>query len=641
MNNHLKQKPLEAILSLISITIIVSGLVYKIYALNQLGVIISLGIALIFWLGLIRIMPKETNQIKANNFKIKSLRIWDWILMATYLILNLSLIDILWQSRSGEALTSPWTVIPNYFFIFYFLATLILLGLIIRAQKNKTLYWLNLGLISAHYFLSFIIAVIIYKIGYGYDPFIHQATMDLIDKQGSVEPKPFYYLGQYGLLVTIHKITGWSLIVLDKLLVPILSAIFLPLALNSFSNKYFKDQQFKQILLLIALIIPFSLFILTTPQNLAFLFLILTTLYSTTNHRLALILALATCLIHPLAGIPALALALLMLINHYHLKFNKNTIKISYLLIFIFTSLGLPLAFYLSGQSQLVWDLNSFNSFLITLAPSPNLPYKETYLLNLIYVYGKNIQLIITVLIISGLALTYHKHKQNFKLMAPTIIAIAILGAYFLISQLSFNLISYEQNDFAKRLLIVIVILSFPAIFLALAKLTEKIIKQNKFYKTIFLVFLTILIATSLYLSYPRADHYYNSKAYAVSKSDQEAVNWIEKQTENKYIVLANQQTSAMALRSFGFNRYYHNIYFYPIPTSGPLYQYFLDMVYTQANRETMIKAMELAQVNEAYFILPKYWWAFSRVLAEAKLSSDSWQEIGEGQLYIFKYTNK
>jgi len=61
-------------------------------------------------------------------------------------------------------------------------------------------------------------------------------------------------------------------------------------------------------------------------------------------------------------------------------------------------------------------------------------------------------------------------------------------------------------------------------------------------------------------------------------------------------------------------------------------------MVYVQANRETMNKAMDLAQVNEAYFVLPKYWWAFNKILAEAKLSADSWQKIDGGQIYIFKY---
>jgi hypothetical protein len=64
-------------------------------------------------------------------------------------------------------------------------------------------------------------------------------------------------------------------------------------------------------------------------------------------------------------------------------------------------------------------------------------------------------------------------------------------------------------------------------------------------------------------------------------------------------------------------------------------------MVNTQANRATVNQAMDLAQVDEAYFVLPKYWWAFSQILAQAKLSADSWQSIDNGQIYIFKYTRE
>jgi len=639
MNKYLKTKPLEAILWLFSTIIIVSAIVYKIYALNWPGVLISLILSLVLWLALIKLISRDPIQSRKEKLSLKSLQLKDWLLFGVYIALNLWSFYALWHSRSDAALVSPWTVVPGYFFVLYFLATAVLITLIRRARSNQSLYTINFILIAGHYLLSVMIAVIVYKIGYGYDPFIHQATMDLIDKQGTVSPKPFYYLGQYGLLITIHKLTGLSLVWLDKLLVPVLATIFLPLALNNFVNKYFANKDYKQLLLLIVLIIPFSWFILTTPQNLAFLFLILTGLYGATGHRLTPVLALAACLIHPLAGIPALILSLLLLLYNYKHKINRKLARSAYLLLFLAALLGLPVAFYLSGQSQLTWSLNSFSSFFIALAPHLSLPYKETWLLNLSYFYGQNWQLIVTLLIIGGAITVHRRHARDFRLSAAMLLAIATLGSFFLVSQLSFNLISYEQNDFAQRLLIVVVMLALPAIILALGRLTEKILTQNKFYRLSFLLILSFLISTSLYLSYPRADHYYNSKAYAVSQSDKEAVNWIEGQSNRPYIVLANQQTGAMALRSLGFNRYYQNLYFYPIPTSGPLYQYFLQMVYVRADRQTIEEAMNLAQVDEAYFVLPKYWWAFSKILAEAKLSADSWHKVGDGQIYIFKYS--
>jgi hypothetical protein len=32
-------------------------------------------------------------------------------------------------------------------------------------------------------------------------------------------------------------------------------------------------------------------------------------------------------------------------------------------------------------------------------------------------------------------------------------------------------------------------------------------------------------------------------------------------------------------------------------------------------------------------------WWAFDKILAEAKLEADSWEEIDGGEIYVFKYT--
>jgi len=61
-------------------------------------------------------------------------------------------------------------------------------------------------------------------------------------------------------------------------------------------------------------------------------------------------------------------------------------------------------------------------------------------------------------------------------------------------------------------------------------------------------------------------------------------------------------------------------------------------MVYKKPDKKTMAEAMNLTGVNQSYFILNKYWWAFPKILAEAKLEADSWTEIGQGEIYIFKY---
>jgi len=61
-------------------------------------------------------------------------------------------------------------------------------------------------------------------------------------------------------------------------------------------------------------------------------------------------------------------------------------------------------------------------------------------------------------------------------------------------------------------------------------------------------------------------------------------------------------------------------------------------MVYKNADRQTMIKAMDFAGVNRAYLIINKYWWASDKIIAEAKMSADYWEKIGTGEDYLFEY---
>jgi len=119
-------------------------------------------------------------------------------------------------------------------------------------------------------------------------------------------------------------------------------------------------------------------------------------------------------------------------------------------------------------------------------------------------------------------------------------------------------------------------------------------------------------------------------------------VHWIENDSKNEdYIVLANQQTSVASLREFGFKKYYKNknedIFYYPIPTGGTLYQKYLDMVYKKASTKTMNEAMKIAGVNTSYFIISKYWWASDKIIREARTNADLEHEINK-EIFIFKY---
>lgn len=638
---------IDSLLILICLTSVIGGLVYRFYSLNRLGLIISLILAVIsfiiiqYFRLLAREKPgrlkKEAINKNTSPFSL-SLKIFS---AGAYLLTLILCFYILFSRQTDAAIVSPWQIAPKYFFIVYGLATLFLIG---NAVVNKKF---ALWLIMFHYFLSFSVALIIYKLGYGYDSFVHRATENLIAQTGAVLPKPFYYLGQYALVVITHKITAVPAVWLDKLMLPFLAALFLPLTLRRVLKSWFDSVNLSLILILSLLALSFPFLIVTTPQNLAYFFLILAILFGLIcknfyDFFIILILSLAAAVTHPIAGLPALIFCAWLALYHS----DKTSVKkYFYPLLTIITIAILPALFYFLNRNlaaaaaggSLMENINQTQL---------NIPGQENFILNFAYLYGFNLKFILILLALSGIFIAW-KHKEQCKILWLYLaMAGALLVSYLITAKLPFAfLINYERDDYPQRILLAAGLFLLPFFILSLYALLEKIAKQNNFIIISFAVFLSLLLSASLYITYPRYDNYFNSRGYSVSSADLKAVNWINENTKNDYIVLANQQVSAAALSQFGFKKYYASdqgqIFYYPIPTSSPLYQYYLDMVYKKPSRETMLKAMDLTGVNEGYFVLNKYWRAFPKILDEAKLSADSWQKIGGGQVYAFKYEKK
>ncbi len=619
--------------------------IYYLYALNWASIIITLLLSgLAFWI-LYKYLfknpekPESSSKITEKISYKNYLKYWPYLV---YFSIYLTNIYFLYSSRSDRALISPWQIVGSDFFIGYAAASLVLILILLKGRISVTSKLVSL---SAHYFLSFSVAAIVYKIAYGYDPFIHQATMELIDKYGLVTPKPFYYLGEYSLIIILHKISGLSIYALNKFLVPVLAAIYLPLV--SYRLARFNNHETGRWLVPLFLLgLTFSPFILTTPQNLSYLFLIICIAFGLTksNPLWSLILATATLAIHPLTGIPAICWSLLILINKNSSKIKKGTTNYLRFFLFIVSSLALPLALFISGGNDLKkisWNFYYIFEPLKNLFSNLNTAGQENYLLNVIYFFEYNYNLWLIIILAISLILFYRsQHRRNLKSLI--FINGALLAAYLISSQIIFtDLINYEQSNFSERLLVIIMIFFLPIILFTLQKLINLILKQNITSKIIWLFFGVTLLSCSLYISYPRIDKYFNSRGYSTSINDIRAVDEIAETASAPYIVLANQQVSAAALKELGFNHYYQSakglIYFYPIPTGGELYQFYLDMVYKNPSRETMASARALTGVNESYLVINKYWFQSDRIINAAKISADSWKTI-DNNIYIFKY---
>ncbi|MBI4779380.1 hypothetical protein HY797_02930, partial [Candidatus Falkowbacteria bacterium] len=441
----------------------------------------------------------------------------------------------------------------------------------------------------------------------------------------------------------LHKITVAPIVWLDKLLLPLMAALFLPLALWRALKAWFDSASLNLILILAMLALSFPFLIVTTPQNLAYFFLILAILSGLTckNSRdflATLILSTAAAVTHPIAGIPALIFCAFLALYHSDNKIKKYI----YPFLIIITIVILPALFYFLNKN--------LTAAAISASPAQNanqfglsVPGQENFILNFAYLYGFNLKFILAILALSGIFIAY-KHKNQCKILwLYFALSIAFFASYLITAKLPFAfLINYERDDYPARILLVACLFLLPFFILSLYALIEKISKQNIFIILSSAGFLSLLISAALYITYPRYDNYFNSRGYSVSSSDIKAVDWIDENSKNDYIVLANQQVSAAALSRHGFKKYYdsgqNQIFYYPIPTSSPLYGYYLDMVYKKPDRETITAAMALAGVNEGYFVLNKYWWAFPKILDEAKFRASSWQAIDEGKVYVFKY---
>lgn len=653
-------------LILLSLITSILAIIYYFYRLSDFLIILILIILppLLFFVSLFK---KEKKPKFFSNFsffqKKEKLNPLILILAIGFLVFEVINFYLLFLARTGEALRSPWWIVSSQFFIFYFFASLILFSIIFYNKKTT----LTLILIIIHAILTISVALIVYQIGYGFDPFIHQATEKTIAQQGLITPKPFYYLGQYVLVVFLAKIFAVSIEWLDKLLVPVLAAIILPLVIFYVFQKIFKEQKnFTPVMALIFFLLPFSSLIFTTPQSLANLFtllvIFLSLIYIVNRQKEWLIISLALVLtilvIHPLAGLPVLIFFLFLWFfsifgkHQGSLEFLR---KVVILEILVLASLLLPLIFVLN--SVLSPQLGPVINQVVLSQPVEELikniklasPYFKNHfnlIYDIIYWYGFNLNFILVLGGVLGIILLFLKFKNKLIFVYPLTFVILIIN--YLILKLFFDfsfLIEYERGEYPQRLIELSFYFLIPFFLYAIYELIKKILLGHKALIFGLILFLSLGLTCSLYLSYPRDDDYHLDRGYNVTQTDINAVRYINEDALGDYIVLANQITSVAAIKEFGFKKYYPakdgsgKLYFYyPIPTGDPMYQYYLEMVYQYASKETVKKAMDLVGVDVAYFVINKYWWKFEEILEQAKQTADSWYVVDNSKAYVFRY---
>lgn len=567
------------------------------------------------------------------------------LLPSAYCLLPLALITIslaawwtvILANPITDAVRSVWLVVPPVTIIAPALA-LVMSFVLLKTSKR-------LGTIAlfATLFSIFASAAILFPLGAGFDPFLHRATILHIAEHGTITPKPLYYIGEYALELFAHFLGGLPIFTIDTFLVPTLAAIILTVAARRLP--------IGAVILLLAL----SNFVTTTPQSIGYLFAIMAIMATVTMENgkwkmenftrpsthcllpsafcLPLIFSLAAFAAHPIAGVPALALVAYSTAQHRVLKF----------IIAIGSALALPAMFILQATlSHAAITLTPQNLWRLDLLPLSGffVSNGNTWLDALYFIIG-NLSLIIFILAIIGASLnrsSLTERERNSGVIALTLVisfVIVALGVNF------GYLIDYERQDFALRFLTLASLFALPLASRGLFQI-QSLLPHYALRPTPYALFL--LSCAAIYSLYPRHDGYVRSAAFNVSQADIDTVYAIhaKEREDADYIVLSNQATAAAALQEFGFRKYYHtDIFYYPIPTGGTLYQSYLSMVNDTPTKETIIAAMQTAGVHKSYFVVSDYWWKSDQITENTKPLTDEWFAVDGGKTVVFVFTDE
>lgn len=572
--------------------------------------------------------------------------ITDQLLASLSVALSISgLLLIAWAAfRAGtaDAIRTPWPLLPEW--------TLPLVG-ILWILALATAWRIKSAAVSAIQTACALgatlsIAPLFYRIGYGFDGFLHVAGEKVLLLTGTLLPKPPYYIGQYVFVTWLARLTDLDVALIDRWLVPVLAAILIPAALALVAGR-------GRATTLIALILmPLGAFVATTPHGFATVLAVIALLLCIPSSQfpvpnsqfLSLPFALWSALTHPLVGLPILCVTL-MALAHAASDRRKPLRFVSWSLA-LAAGLVVPVVFGLASglgsAAGVTFDLNNLgnaDAWAATLRDFIPWVGNRYAIWPEASVWVEKLLPLIAILFALLAAWRARKTKTSFP---PWLLAAASVAFSAIVLKLAGDfgfLIDYERGNYAERLWSVAWLLLLPLAIPELGRRLEDA-RRGAFVSVAgLLIAFGLLGAGASYAALPRHDAVTPSRGWSVSAADVDAVKLIDEDSGGrKYTVLANQSVSAAAVRTFGFKRYNGDVFFYPIPTGGALYQLYLRASYEDPSREVMREAGRLGGSDIVYFVLNDYWWKADVIGERALESADRSFVVQDGKVRVFKY---
>ncbi|OGL75009.1 hypothetical protein A3C96_00105 [Candidatus Uhrbacteria bacterium RIFCSPHIGHO2_02_FULL_60_10] len=588
-----------------------------------------------------------------------------WPFAAIFIALSGYALALLLGAATAEAVRSPWDSVPRVFFVVIFLTAVLALGTIGSGLMGH-LSWLPAVALAAPIVL---VAAVVYTVGLGFDPFIHQSTERTIAAVGVMLPKTLYYVGQYALVTILAKFQGLPPDRLDQFLAPLLFLLALPLAYWSLRRSFGWSRRLAGLAVLPFLAWPLAPFVMTTPQAVADIFAVMVffaALPALTSPDSAdpaeaplptwflVLLTAAAAVVHPLAGIPLAfftAAVLLAATTPGRGILHRLSRRAAFVLLAVIGSLAVPAVFLLNSRLStadvaLKLDVLRSPTAIIENLKGPEIVARRFQpAFDAAYAWREIRLPVIFTLGAAGLWLMCRRSRAAAAYATAT--AIFLANFILLKTVLNFSfLIAYERSYYADRLLDLGLFALAPPALYACGRLFELADRRPMPLRIALAVLLAGLITASTYLAYPRRDLYDSSRGWSTSAADIAAVRLIARDAgEEKFVVLANQSVSAAAIREFGFRRYFPSadplnaepLFYYPLPTGGRLYAEFEKMNSGLGQREQAEKVMALTGAESVYFVVTNYWWQANKIILSAKRQADRFWSVNNKD-FVFRY---
>ncbi len=596
--------------------IVLASAVYFVWQFPVWVAWILSGIALISWIWWTRSLWRSLSR-RCEMRDARCATVGDaWPLALVALIADGLIVGTAFLARTDEGLISPWQVLPIGVFGLFFVGTLFVLLAFPRLSGRARLL-----LAILHTATAYSISLIVYKLGFGFDPFVHEAATNYIVRHGAVDPKTPFYIGQYVLVAGAHHLTGISVAAIQALLVPLLASVLLPWVLTFRARPW------------IAWIFPFAYFTFTVPFNLGMLGLVFCLLLpgDEPDTRLArLALAIATLAIHPLVGIPTLALVLSKEIS---LRWERTP---SGWLAFLLTFCGLvgALSVYALGHGgQWAWpDGNGWMATLLTLFRPPFVTVPIAPFWSVLYIFYA---LWPWMLVFAGTrACLRAPDDQKRTLNIPIGLGAGLLAASILTAgAIRYkDIVPYEQFEFALRLLALLPWIVLPGL---LAVRPPSINLRRA-------ILIALLATVAWHVNYPQLNPVMHVYSPGVSRTDFLTVAAIERLAQGQsYAALTPQLTSAAALRDLGFERSVQapdgSIYPFAIPTGGYLYSRYLELFDGRPPADVIHDARSYVDTELLFVAIPFAWDDGTLDRALTRLASH--REIVDGTMRLYLIT--